>query len=197
MIRGLTSPAPSLKNHSKITQKSKKTAFQTKIFFACGAPKKEGGLAALAERDPPFHEHPRHLPGGGRHPGGGRRLRLAHFWRWWFWGPGERLCVLCPPVSPAVLSCPGLRFCEHHTLGVRGVRAPRNMMNDVRQQLSARLFFAKLCLCVHATDRARERTTPRAVHGRARWADKDAPSRSPEVLFRKTGVQTRHGWAWG
>ena len=38
--------------------KSRKTAFRAKIFFACGAPKKEGGLAALAERDPPSASTP-------------------------------------------------------------------------------------------------------------------------------------------
>ena len=65
MIRDLVSTAHPLKNHSK----SKEMAFLAKVFLACGAPKKEGGLAALAERDPPFHEHPRHLPGGGRLPG--------------------------------------------------------------------------------------------------------------------------------
>ena len=34
------------------------------------------------------------------------------YWQWWFWGPGELLRVLCPPVSSVrrVLSCPGLRF---------------------------------------------------------------------------------------
>ena len=45
-----------LDEHSSFTQKSlkrsRKTAFRAKIFFACGAPKKEGGLAALADRDP-------------------------------------------------------------------------------------------------------------------------------------------------
>ena len=35
-----------------------KRAFWAKIFFACGAPKKEGGLAALAERDPPLYRAP-------------------------------------------------------------------------------------------------------------------------------------------
>ena len=49
MIRDLMSTAHPLKNHSK----SKEMAFLAKIFLACGAPKKEGGLAALAERDPP------------------------------------------------------------------------------------------------------------------------------------------------
>ena len=49
MIRDLPSTAPSLKNHSKI----KEISLSGQIFCACGAPKKEGGLAALAERDPP------------------------------------------------------------------------------------------------------------------------------------------------
>ena len=46
-----------LDEHSSLTQKSLnnqgKRPFGLK-FFACGAPKKEGGLAALAERDPPL-----------------------------------------------------------------------------------------------------------------------------------------------
>ena len=55
--QGLDEHRPQLA-HSKITQKSRKTAFQAEIFFACGAPKKEGGLAALAERDPPLPRAP-------------------------------------------------------------------------------------------------------------------------------------------
>ena len=54
MIRDLTSTAHPIKS----TQKSRKTAFWGKIFVACGAPKKEGELATLAERDPPSDSHP-------------------------------------------------------------------------------------------------------------------------------------------
>ena len=46
-----------------------KRVFGAKIFFACGALKREARCARAAERDPPSIEHPRHLPGGGRYPG--------------------------------------------------------------------------------------------------------------------------------
>ena len=44
------STAHPLKIHSKI----KENALPGRKNFACGAPKKEGGLAALAESDPPL-----------------------------------------------------------------------------------------------------------------------------------------------
>ena len=59
------STAHPLKIHSKI----KENALPGRKNFACGAPKKEGGLAALAERDPPPGKHPRHLPGARHSPG--------------------------------------------------------------------------------------------------------------------------------
>ena len=49
--QGLAKHTPSLKNSSKI----KEISLSGQNFCACGAPEKEGGLAALAERDPPFH----------------------------------------------------------------------------------------------------------------------------------------------
>ena len=67
-------------------------------------------------------------PGARERVTGGRSVVAAcAYWQWWFWGPGELLRVLCPPVSSVrrVLSCPGLRFWESISALTVGIHIER------------------------------------------------------------------------
>ena len=62
-----------LDEHSLLTQKSLKNQgkrpFRPKFSSPAARLKRKVGSLRSPNGTPPFHEHPRHLPGGGRYPG--------------------------------------------------------------------------------------------------------------------------------
>ena len=78
--------------HSKFAQITRKTTFQAKINSPAARLKRKVGSLRSPIGDPPFTEHPRHLPGGGRFPCFRARRR-------------RRSCTCAEPAACATRRC--------------------------------------------------------------------------------------------
>ena len=110
------STIPAAQTSSKITQKSSKMAFGPQIFFACGAPKKEGHMTRASPDPPSRHHHPCMVPSGSPRPG----VRYVHAY----------MCVcVCtvaigPPSASSDTQCASGLTCGLGTAKIRQIVLP-------------------------------------------------------------------------